>query len=171
MNNLKNLLTKPLQLQSLPKWIPITILVLSLAGFADATYLTVKHYQGIIPPCSISGCEVVLSSDYSVILGIPVPLLGVVFYSILILATFIYLDSKNTRVKDVGLTVIMGISTLGLLAALGFIAIMLFVLHAICIYCMVSDTITIFIAIFAFHIFRLNMKAVASSVLTENNGK
>lgn len=168
MNNLKNLLTKPLHLQSLPKWIPITILVLSLIGFADATYLTVKHYQGIIPPCSIGGCESVLSSDYSVILSIPVPLLGALFYFILILSVFIYLDSKSDRVKDICLKILMVMSLLGLIAALGFISIMLFILHAICIYCMVSDVITIFIAIFAFHIYRSHIREAS---LIENNGK
>ncbi len=158
MNNLKLLLTKPLQLQQLPKWIPIVILVLSLVGFADATYLTVKHYQGIIPPCAISGCEQVLSSSYSEILGIPVALLGLIFYLFLLISIFAYYDSKSSFVKDICIKIVSILALLGLLGALGFIFIMLFVLHAICIYCMVSDVITIFIAIFAFHIVYLGIK-------------
>ncbi len=158
MNNLKLLLTKPLQLQQLPKWIPVLILVLSLVGFADATYLTVKHYQGVIPPCAISGCENVLSSSYSEILGIPVALLGLIFYLLIIISIFIYYDVKNPAIKDICLKIVSILSFLGLLASLGFISIMLFVLHAICIYCMVSDVITIFIAIFAFHLMYLGTK-------------
>lgn len=59
----------------------IAIAVLALLGLAIATYLTVIHYAGIKPICSLSGgCEKVQSSSYSKLAGIPVAVLGLVGY-------------------------------------------------------------------------------------------
>jgi len=55
----------------------VTMLVLSAIGFLDATYLTVEHYRGEIPPCAIiGGCEAVLTSPQAKIADVPVALLG-----------------------------------------------------------------------------------------------
>jgi uncharacterized membrane protein len=157
MMNLKNLLTKPLQLQQIPKVVPITISVLSLIGFAIATYLTVEHFQGVIPPCSISGCETVLSSSYSEIFGIPVSLFGSLYYFTILVSLLIYFDVKNTLIKDYCLKLVMVLSAVGLIASIIFISIMLFVLHAICVYCLASDIISIIIFILASHILYLGL--------------
>lgn len=147
-----------LQLPQIPKWIPITILLLALIGFGDAIFLTVEHYQGVIPPCSISGCEYVLSSSYAEVFGIPVSLLGSIFYLIILVSLFIYLDIKNNLIRDIAIKIVIAISSIGFFVSLIFISIMLFVISAICIYCMVSDVITILIAIFAWHIIFVNYK-------------
>lgn len=150
MINLKNLLTKPLQL--IPKWTIIAIVILALIGFGDATYITVKHFQGIIPPCSIEGCEVVLTSSYSEILGIPVSLFGMIFYFTILLSLFIYFDSK----KEIFLKIPLVISTVGFVGSLYFISIMAFVLKAFCQYCAVSAFSSISIFIVSVYIFYKN---------------
>ena len=141
MNNLKNLLTKPIQI--IPKWLVIAIVILALIGFGDATYITVKHYQGIIPPCSIEGCETVLTSKYSEIFGIPVSLFGAIYYFIVILSLFIYFDTK----KDIFLKIPMILSIAGFFGSLYFVSIMAFVLKAFCQYCAISafSSISIFV--------------------------
>ena len=50
----------------------VFLFIVALIGFADASYLTVEHYRNVIPPCTTSGCETVLTSSYSTILhGFP----------------------------------------------------------------------------------------------------
>ncbi len=133
---------QPLQLQRISKWIPVVILLLALVGFSDATFLTVKHYQGIIPPCSINGCETVLTSKYSTMFGIPDPLFGSIFYFIVIVSLVAYFDSK----KEFFLKFAFGFSVFGFLFSLYFISIMTFVIHALCEYCALSafSSISIF---------------------------
>ena len=67
---------------SLPsKWPPLVATVVALLGIADAAYLTVHHYTAEPVPCSlIEGCEMVLTSPYATLGGIPVALFGVVAY-------------------------------------------------------------------------------------------
>ncbi len=141
MKNLKNLLKTPLQ--AIPKWVPVVLLVLALVGFADATYLTIEHYQNEIPPCAIGGCETVLTSAYSNIAGIPVSLLGSLTYLVLIVLLLLYLDTK----KEIFLRIVLPVSFVAALASAFFLFLMAFVLKALCQYCAVSDVISI--AIFA----------------------
>lgn len=150
MNNLKNLLTKPIQI--IPKWLVIAIVILALIGFGDATYITVKHYQGIIPPCSIEGCETVLTSKYSEIFGIPVSLFGAIYYFTIILSLFIYFDTK----KDIFLKIPMIISIAGFFGSLYFVSIMAFVLKAFCQYCAISAFSSISIFILSGYVFYKN---------------
>ena len=63
-----------------PRLILVLIAVFAFLGFLDATYLTIKHYQGVLPPCSVSGCENVLTSRYATVGTLPISLLGSVYY-------------------------------------------------------------------------------------------
>ena len=110
------------------------MLAVALMGFGDATYLTAKHLQGIVPPCTTAGCETVLTSSYAVILGIPVSALGVLYYGLIIGLLVAYLDSHNARLVSWAAWA----TYLGLIASLYFVLLQLFVIHAICQYCMLS---------------------------------
>lgn len=148
------LLTQKLNLNILPKWIPIFLLVIALIGFADATYLTVEHYSNTIPPCSVGGCETVLTSSYSQVAGIPVSLAGSIYYFALILMLFVYIDTK----KEIWLRIPLIISVLGLISSLWFMIVMAFVIKAFCPYCVVSalTSTTIFItSIYTFIKFKI----------------
>ena len=154
MMNLKNLLTKrlsyllkPLQLEKIPKWIPIVLLVLAFIGFADATFLAAEHYRGVIPPCSIGGCETVLNSKYAAIFGVPVSLLGALYYLTIAVLLFIYFDTK----KEVFLKIPLHISITGFIFSLYFMTVMFFVLKAFCPYCVVSALTSL--SIFGFSAF------------------
>lgn len=114
----------------------IVFLVFGLLGFFDASYLTIEHYQGVIPPCSITGggCENVLTSDYSTILNIPVSVLGMIYYFFVFLLTLLYLDTK----KSIFLRICASVGFFGFLASLFFVFLQLFVIKSICFYCMIS---------------------------------
>lgn len=122
----------------------IIVLILSFLGFLDSTYLTIQHYKNIIPPCSIArGCEKVLTSQFATVFGIPTALLGVIFYICAILLLILFLQTR----KFLLLTSYFLLLTCGALISLILIYIQVFVLHAICQYCMVSDAITIILFI------------------------
>ena len=125
-------------MQSIPKWIIWTLLIISLVGFFDATYLTIEHYANAIPPCSIGSCETVLTSQYSTVAGIPVALFGAGYYLAAFLGTAIYIDSK----KKIFFNLVRILVSIGFLATLGLVYLQLFVIHAICLYCMGSAAST-----------------------------
>ncbi len=146
--NLKNLLKT--QLPPLPKWVPIALLTIALIGFADATYLTVEHYMNSIPPCAIGGCEIVLTSQYSDILGFPTSLLGAAYYLLVAVLIFLSLDSKKEKYLRYALL----LTPLGFLASLVFVSIMIFVLQAFCLYCSVSALTSTLLFVGALVIFK-----------------
>ena len=107
------------------------LLILSLAGFFDSAYLTILHYKNIIPPCQIAkGCETVLTSQFSTIFGIPIALLGSLFFLVLI---FLLLLKKNHYFKPLALS--------GAIVGVILFYIQAFVLHAFCQYCLLTEAI------------------------------
>jgi uncharacterized membrane protein len=119
----------------IPNWLLWTIAVVAFLGFLDATYLTVVHYIGEGLNCSDWGsCNEVTTSKYSVILGIPTALLGSLYYLTVLLLALIHFDTK----KSLPLKLIPPLTVVGFLFSLWFVYIQLFVLHAICMYCMFS---------------------------------
>lgn len=139
--NLKNFLQSPLQ--RLSKGALVTLFLLTAIGFADATYLTVEHYTNKIPPCSIGSCETVLSSQYASVLGLPVSLYGAAFYFAVLILLMIYLDSKKAWAIKLSALLV----TIGAVISVVLIGIMSFALNAYCVYCLVSDTITIILCV------------------------
>lgn len=67
------------------RWPAWTGMVLSLAGLGLAAYLTLVHFQGKAPACPLTGgivnCGAVVTSQWSSILGVPVPVLGLAFFA------------------------------------------------------------------------------------------
>ncbi len=131
-----------------PTALPWLFAAVSFIGFLDAAYLTANHYFGIPLVCSvIQGCERVTTSAYSTVFGVPVALLGALYYVIIFFLTVWYIDSRRL---DVFFTAAR-MTSVGMIASLWFVSIQLFVLKAICIYCMTSAlTSTILFAIGAY---------------------
>lgn len=132
MRNLKDTLTKPLR--PLPVSWAAVLAALALIGFADASYLTIEHYRNIVPPCTVSGCETVLTSAYSSIFGVPVALFGAIFYLIVLIGTLSYVEGRRER----PFRAILWLSPVGFVASIWFVFLQAFVLDAYCQYCLVS---------------------------------
>jgi uncharacterized membrane protein len=65
----------------------LVAVVAGVAGLAVSVYLTVLHYQGVVPGCPTTGpinCDAVLSSKYAVLGGTSVPTsaLGIVWFAV-----------------------------------------------------------------------------------------
>lgn len=127
------------------RWYPFTILGVSIIGFFDAAYLTIQHYTQFTLPCTITqGCDLVTKSEYSSILGVPVALLGAIYYLTIFLAVYIIIETKKTEY----LRFIAIATTFGFLFSAWFVYLQLFVINAICQYCILSaiTSTTMFIA-------------------------
>jgi uncharacterized membrane protein len=116
--------------------------MVSLAGLADATYLTVQALTGETLSCGGSpDCFRVLGSSYARVGGIPVALLGAVAYlsvfAFAIFAAFGYSRARTLLIPIVGAM---------FLATLWFLYVQAFLLHAYCRYCLFSAAITFLLA-------------------------
>lgn len=131
----------------IPNWIIFAFIAVSLIGLADSSYLTAKHYLGTPINCSIfKGCDIVAASPFSVILGIPVALLGVFYYFSFILLTIFYIDSKNEKTLEF----VARFSAVGVIASLWFLFLQIFIIKALCLYCLISATTSTVLFILGF---------------------
>jgi uncharacterized membrane protein len=125
----------------IPKWAFYLLVSLASVGFLDATYLTAEHYFGTggLQCGLLSGCDVVTTSIYSQIAGIPIALLGAVFYLFIILLL--------VAAREMGAPVLIRLAFLVVALAFIFtgwlIFLQAFVIGAFCTYCLLSATITI----------------------------
>jgi uncharacterized membrane protein len=139
-------------------------LIVAIIGFADASYLTIEHYRGVIPPCSTTeGCEVVLTSTYSVIFGVPTSLLGALYYLAVSVGAFLYIESKHGagEIKAHHAAILkwtLMATALGFGMSLWFVYLQLFILHSICVYCMGSATTSTILFIMAIVMLRRSSK-------------
>lgn len=118
------------------------IVVLSLVGFADSVYLAVSKALGYTVPCGLTkGCESVLSSKYSTMLGLPLADWGVLFFAGIIVAALL---ANHYQIWRKLLT--FGLA-LGSLMALVFLSLQFFVIKQICQYCLLSDVLTVVLLI------------------------
>ena len=65
------------------------LLIFLLIGLADASYLTFAHFTNTQLYCSNSGiinCQAVTTSKFSTVIGIPIALLGLVWFIVAIIA-------------------------------------------------------------------------------------
>lgn len=136
MKNLNKLSTKR---SKADRWYIPTVLVLSFSGFVDATYLTISHFRGTSLLCNLSnGCDQVTNSAYSTMLGLPVALLGLIFYLAVFILMIAYLDIR----KEFLAKTVFWLSIISFCFSLWFVTIMTFILKAFCQYCLVSASIS-----------------------------
>lgn len=115
--------------------------LLCLVGLGVAGYLTYVHYAGIAPVCSTGGCERVQASDYAEVAGVPVALLGLVGY--LGIGASLLLRGELGRTTTAALAII----GFGFSAYLTYLE--LFVIDAICQWCVGSAALMTLLAVTA----------------------
>ena len=120
----------------------IVAAIVSLAGLADAIYLTVQALTGETLGCGGSpDCFKVLGSAYARVSGIPVASFGVLaYFSVFAFATFALFGYARARVFLVLTVGAMFLGTLWLLYVQAFL------LHAYCRYCLFSAATTFLLA-------------------------
>ena len=120
----------------------IVVAIVSLAGLADATYLTVQALTGETLGCGGSpDCFKVLGSAYARVAGIPVASFGVLaYFSVFTFATFALFGYARARIFLILTVGAMFLGTLWLLYVQAFL------LHAYCRYCLFSAATTFLLA-------------------------
>jgi uncharacterized membrane protein len=125
------------------RWVPVTALVLTVAGLAVSIYLTVAHFASpAVLICSSNGainCEKVTTSAESYVLGIPVAILGVVFFAAMVALNTPAAWRSGTTTLTWGR---FGFAAVGLLFVVYLVSAELVVLHAICLWCTAVHVLT-----------------------------
>lgn len=108
--------------------------LVALAGVGVAGYLTWAHFADSSVLCVAGGgCEKVQESEYAEIAGIPVAVLGLGAYATVL--GLVVWDSVGARLAAASLAFV------GLLFSLYLLVLQLFVIEAVCIWCMANDIV------------------------------
>ena len=118
------------------RWAQITSLALSLGAVAIAAYLTATHYSDpaslACPDTGVINCALVTTSSWSVVLGIPVAVFGLVWSLAMVALTLPW----SWRARSVGLDrARIALSGIGAATVLYLIYIELFRIGAVCLWC------------------------------------
>ena len=128
---------------STPRWLPWLGLLLTVAGIAVATYLTVAHYTSpqtlACPETGVINCAKVTTSPYSVVFGVPLAVLGLAFFiGMLPLQLPAAWRSRRVWLRQGRLAY----SISGVLMVFWLVYVELFKLSAICLYCTAVHVLT-----------------------------
>jgi uncharacterized membrane protein len=119
-----------------PVWVRAASLTLSLAALGIASYLTVAHYTDpaalACPDTGIVNCALVTTSSWSVLLGIPLALLGLLWAAAMTALTVPWAWRARARWVDGARLVLSGA---GAAMVLYLVYVELFRIGAICLWC------------------------------------
>lgn len=108
--------------------------VVAHAGVVVAGYLTWVHFGDAALVCVAGGgCETVQESEYADIAGGPVAVLGLVAYAIVL--GLVAWDAPLARLGAATIALV------GLLFSMYLLALQLFVIDAMCVWCMANDVV------------------------------
>ena len=138
-------------------WLRLMMILLALAGLGVSAYLMWGYtVPGATLSCGASsGCEAVKNSEYSSLLGLPMPAIGLLTYGFLLL---LIITQSHATIVARGWSAyfalaVFGISLTGVLYSAYLTYLELFVIYAICRWCVASAVIMV--AIFLLSIFNL----------------
>lgn len=124
----------------------IAILILSVIGVLDTAYLTAEFLSHGQVGCSIvSGCNEVLGSSYSHIGPVPISGMGFIYYMTITVTAGLFVQTSNPKF----VWLLFWLTGIGLLVSLGLVYLQVFVIGAVCLYCMASASITFMLFLIA----------------------
>jgi uncharacterized membrane protein len=111
--------------------------VLAAAGLLISVYLTWVHFAQVAPVCvgGSGGCETVQSSRYATVLGVPVAVLGIIGYAGLLFSAVLR--------GELGVYLGFLFALVGTLFSAYLTYLEVFVIHAICQWCVASAAIMV----------------------------
>jgi len=123
--------------ESDPRGLRAWLAGLALAGVLISSYLTWTYLNGAVPVCvgGSGGCETVQTSRYSEILGVPVAALGLFAYATMLLCAVLRGEKAALSGAFVALVGVLFSAYLSYLE--------LFVLRAICQWCVASAVLVV----------------------------
>lgn len=130
-------------------------ILLASVGLLDSVYLTwikLANQEGIC--AGIGSCELVNSSEYATLAGLPIALFGAGAY--LLILIFLLFETRNAFLAENGLLLVFGISLAGVLYSAYLTYVEIAVLHAICPFCVLSAVVLL--ALLGLSSFRLRQQ-------------
>ena len=129
--------------ESYARWPGLVGTAASVAGFGVAGYLTYEHYTGSTNlVCSDKGvvnCLAVTTSSYAKVAGVPVAVLGLIFFAVMLV---LQLPTMWRRVGHVIRTMRMVWASVGLGTVVYLLYTELFKIDAICLWCTAVHVLT-----------------------------
>jgi uncharacterized membrane protein len=127
-----------------PRWPALVGTVASVLGLGVAGYLTFEHFTSSTSlACSDNGvvnCLKVTTSSYSAVAGVPVAVLGLVYFAVMLMLQLPLMWQRPER----GLRLArVGWSVVGLGTVLYLLSAELFVIDAICLWCTAVHVLTL----------------------------
>ena len=131
-----------------------TVVIIALAGLADAVYLAISHFRvytdmGYQSFCAISksiNCDTISQSSFSIFLDVPVPIWGVVGYLLFLLLLYPARNapSDTNRLWPTLFTIALGFTIYSIILAIISVAFV----HSYCIMCMASYAVNLMLVFF-----------------------
>ena len=127
----------------LPAGASILIPILSVIGLGVAIYLTFIETTNAKAVCGpVGDCNAVQASPFAKLFGVvPVGLLGAVGYIGILIAWFLGRTGRGGRLARLAPVAIFGMALFGVLFSIYLTYIELYVIHAVCIWCLSSAVI------------------------------
>jgi uncharacterized membrane protein len=139
------------------RWIPPALVALTFIGLIDASYVAFHSSEGFLLPCGFAGgCDQVLSSPYSKLMGIPIAWLGLGFYSIVLAGSLFAIFGFWECLK-----VTFAIVSIAFLFTLYLFYLQAWVIRAFCDYCLLSAFLITLL--FALHLWAKPWKSLSTS--------
>lgn len=133
---------------ALDRRLVVVSVALAAAGLLAAGYLTVEHFTAsttlACPDTGVLNCEKVTTSAQSKVLGIPVALLGLVFFAVMLAACLPAAWQRTQPAVRLGR---LAFATVGVGFVVYLVYAELFVVDAICLWCTAVHVLTV--ALFA----------------------
>jgi len=132
----------PVAVSSAPAWLDLLTPALSVIGLGVAGYLTYVETQGAPAVCGpVGDCNAVQTSSYAKLFGVlPVGLLGAAGY-VAILVAWLWGHIRSDRLADYAPLAILAMTVFGVLFSIYLTFLELFVIRAVCIWCLSSAVI------------------------------
>lgn len=127
-----------------PAWVPGATLTVSLLGLGAAAYLTFEHFTSsttlACPETGVVNCAKVTTSSYSTVLGIPVAVLGLLFFVGMVALCLPAAWRRDSRVVRLSR---LGAVSVGVVFVLYLLWAELFRINAICLWCTAVHILTL----------------------------
>jgi uncharacterized membrane protein len=137
-------------------FVKLAIFALGVCGFLVARHIY-KHKKPNQSPlvCPLKfDCHTVVHSDYSKLFGIPVEILGMLYYSLLAISYLFFLLTPTT-LHIVYVTIVAVLSMIAFIFSLYLIGVQIFILKKGCFWCYVSALICVLV--FSLNIFAYDL--------------
>ena len=128
--------------------LPLVVLgFLLLTGVVDATLLTIEHYKYLQPqpfilPCSVNSvidCGKVLQSPYATIFGIPLAVLGLLYYGVITILLITLIQFR----KQVLFFFLFSLTAVGVLFSGYLLYVQAALINRFCVYCLISGLVSV----------------------------